>query len=166
MAGVPGRLEGNVKETVTAIETMRAEGRDWAFIAKALGVKQNSLAKKFKKWRDRDLTDIVVPGIDGVKAAVSTSGVLELLKAIGPRRAWQAQALCAKMADSDQAFFPIPGGTARPAKSVCRECPVRAQCLEFALDTNEKYGVWGGLSERERKALRSTTEWRQRDVAA
>jgi WhiB family redox-sensing transcriptional regulator len=166
MAGVPGRLEDNIKETVTAIETMRSEGRDWAFVAKAMGVKQNSLAKKFGRWREWGLTDMVVPGVDGVKVAVNTSGALGLLKAIGPRHAWQKQALCAKMADSDREFFPIAGRTAQPAKSVCRECPVRGQCLEFALDSNEKFGVWGGLSERERKALRSTTEWRQRDVAA
>jgi WhiB family redox-sensing transcriptional regulator len=66
---------------------------------------------------------------------------------------WQAQALCAQT--DPEAFFPEKGGSARAAKAVCMQCPVRAECLAFALEHDERYGVWGGLSERERRRLRS-----------
>lgn len=51
-------------------------------------------------------------------------------------------------------FFPGLGEDTGPAKAVCRGCPVRAECAEFALDTVQREGVWVGLSERERRRLR------------
>jgi WhiB family redox-sensing transcriptional regulator len=54
-------------------------------------------------------------------------------------------------------FFPERGdvlGVAR-AKAICAACPVTAECLQFALETKEKRGIWGGLSGRERRAIRS-----------
>jgi WhiB family transcriptional regulator, redox-sensing transcriptional regulator len=51
-------------------------------------------------------------------------------------------------------FFPERGEHTRPAKEVCRGCPVREECLEFALATVEKFGIWGGTSERERRRIR------------
>ena len=60
---------------------------------------------------------------------------------------------CAE-ADPD-AWFPDKGGTNRPAKAVCRGCEVIDECLTWALDNGEMHGVWGGLSERERRQLRS-----------
>lgn len=65
---------------------------------------------------------------------------------------WVADAVCPK-ADPD-AFFPAAGFKATGAKAVCAECPVRVECLEFALRTGERHGVWGGLSERERSKLK------------
>lgn len=67
------------------------------------------------------------------------------------RNDWQAEALCAQT-DPD-AFFPEKGGSVREAKRICAGCPVRAECLEDALANNEQYGVYGGLSERERRPL-------------
>ena len=55
-------------------------------------------------------------------------------------------------------FFPEQGESARPAKSICAECAVRAECLEFALDRNEKFGIYGGRTVRERKAIRRQRE--------
>ncbi len=52
-----------------------------------------------------------------------------------------------------EAFFPEKGCSAREAKKVCAGCAVRAECLEFALENNERFGIWGGLSERERRRL-------------
>ena len=46
------------------------------------------------------------------------------------------------------------GASTREAKEVCRGCVVREDCLEFALDNGEKFGIWGGMSERERRRLR------------
>ena len=66
--------------------------------------------------------------------------------------AWQEQALCAQT--DPEAFFPEKGGSTREAKKICTGCEVRAECLEFALANDERFGIWGGLSERERRRLR------------
>ncbi len=64
---------------------------------------------------------------------------------------WEASALCAQT-DPDT-FFPEKGGASTPAKRVCAVCPVRAECLEEALERRERFGIWGGLSEHERRAV-------------
>ncbi len=51
-------------------------------------------------------------------------------------------------------FFPERGASTREAKEVCRGCVVRQDCLEFALANGEKFGIWGGMSERERRRIR------------
>lgn len=66
--------------------------------------------------------------------------------------AWQSDALCAQT--DPEAFFPEKGGSTRDAKKICATCEVRAQCLEYALHNDERFGIWGGLSERERRKLR------------
>jgi WhiB family redox-sensing transcriptional regulator len=65
---------------------------------------------------------------------------------------WQTDALCAQT--DPEAIFPEKGGSTRDAKRICTGCAVRAQCLEYALDNDERFGIWGGLSERERRKLR------------
>ena len=65
---------------------------------------------------------------------------------------WQERALCAET--DPEAFFPEKGGSTREAKKICTGCEVRAECLEFALANDERFGIWGGLSERERRRLR------------
>ncbi|MFE5895867.1 WhiB family transcriptional regulator [Streptomyces sp. NPDC056488] len=66
-----------------------------------------------------------------------------------------ANGLCAET--DPESFFPERGGTTRPAKKVCGACDVRAECLEYALTHDEQFGIWGGLSEKERRRLRRTT---------
>ena len=66
--------------------------------------------------------------------------------------AWQVDALCAQT--DPEAFFPEKGGSTRDAKKVCGSCTVRSECLEYALSNDERFGIWGGLSERERRRLR------------
>lgn len=61
-------------------------------------------------------------------------------------------ALCAQ-ADPDL-WFPEKGGPIAAAKAVCNRCDVRTDCLRWALDNNERFGIWGGLSEPERQELR------------
>jgi WhiB family redox-sensing transcriptional regulator len=73
-------------------------------------------------------------------------------------RTWQWQANCLGV-DPDL-FFPERGASTREAKTVCRACIVQAECLEYALVNGEKFGIWGGLSERERRRIR-----RQRAMA-
>jgi WhiB family redox-sensing transcriptional regulator len=51
-------------------------------------------------------------------------------------------------------FFPERGASTREAKEVCRGCEVREDCLEYALQNGEKFGIWGGMSERERRRIR------------
>jgi WhiB family redox-sensing transcriptional regulator len=65
---------------------------------------------------------------------------------------WQQEALCAYV-DPD-VFFPEKGGSSREAKRICAECNVREECLEYALANDERFGIWGGLSERERRRLK------------
>ncbi|GGV04135.1 WhiB family transcriptional regulator [Streptomyces spectabilis] len=66
--------------------------------------------------------------------------------------AWQEQALCAQT--GPDFFFPDPGSSVREAKRICRLCDMRSACLAYALDNDERFGVWGGLSEKERQSLR------------
>lgn len=68
--------------------------------------------------------------------------------------AWQGQALCAQT--GADLFFPEPGSSVREAKRICALCEIRPACLDYALAHDERFGVWGGLSERERLALRRT----------
>ena len=64
-------------------------------------------------------------------------------------RAWMLEAKCL---DADpEAFFHEKGGSTREAKRICAACPVRTECLDHALSNDERFGIWGGLSERERR---------------
>ena len=69
-----------------------------------------------------------------------------------PELAWQERSLCAQT--DPEAFFPEKGGSTREAKRVCLTCDVRGECLEYALAHDERFGIWGGLSERERRRLK------------
>lgn len=76
---------------------------------------------------------------------------------------WQHKALCSQT--DPEAFFPEKGGSTRDAKQVCARCEVREQCLQWAIEHDERFGIWGGLSERERAAIRRNTR-NVRDAAA
>jgi WhiB family redox-sensing transcriptional regulator len=70
---------------------------------------------------------------------------------------WQDEALCKE--SDPEAFFPEKGGSTKQAKAVCKRCPITEKCLQYALDNDERYGIWGGKSERERRQiLNGTTE--------
>ena len=71
---------------------------------------------------------------------------------IEPDLAWHEQALCAQT--GADFFFPEPGSSVLDAKRICGMCPIRLACLEYALAHDERFGVWGGLSEKERLGLR------------
>ncbi|GAB3846685.1 WhiB family transcriptional regulator [Nesterenkonia populi] len=66
--------------------------------------------------------------------------------------AWQVDALCAQT--DPEAFFPEKGGSTRDAKKICGTCTVKQECLDYALANDERFGIWGGLSERERRKLK------------
>jgi len=65
---------------------------------------------------------------------------------------WQERGLCAQT--DPEAFFPEKGGSPKDAKKVCLGCDVRGECLQYALANDERFGIWGGLSERERRKLK------------
>lgn len=66
---------------------------------------------------------------------------------------WMRDALC-RQVDVGEVFYPDSRGNAREAKQLCRQCPVIADCLAYALEHDEAFGIWGGLGPRERRALR------------
>lgn len=92
---------------------------------------------------------------------------------ITSRKAWQDEARC--VGTDPDAFFPDKGGSTRDVKRICNgpadgsdPCPVRAQCLEDAIVNDERFGVFGGLAERERRAIsraRPTQQRREQEIA-
>ena len=79
---------------------------------------------------------------------------------------WRDRAAC-RGADLS-VFFPGRGQSAGAARRICAGCPVRQPCLEFALSHGIVHGIWGGLAERDRRALRTrhvSTVRRERDEA-
>ncbi len=100
------------------------------------------------------VTDLFGAGAGSVPGAVAGPGISGLL-GIGLEsegESWQERALCAET--DPEAFFPEKGGSTREAKKICTGCEVKAECLEYALSNDERFGIWGGLSERERRRLR------------
>lgn len=79
-----------------------------------------------------------------------------------PRELWMDDAVCAETAPD--IFFPEKGGSTRDAKALCQSCGVRQQCLDYALERDERFGIWGGLSERERRRVARGTRPRPRFV--
>jgi WhiB family redox-sensing transcriptional regulator len=82
---------------------------------------------------------------------------------------WRELAAC-RSADLE-VFFPERGESAEPARQVCARCPVRQPCLDYAITNRISHGIWGGLTERERRAirtsyLRAVRRDRDRDVSA
>jgi WhiB family redox-sensing transcriptional regulator len=86
------------------------------------------------------------------KEAGMESGRLVVLDLLGNAPEWQERALCSQT--DPEAFFPEKGGSTREAKRICSRCEVKGECLEYALNHDERFGIWGGLSERERRRLK------------
>jgi WhiB family redox-sensing transcriptional regulator len=69
---------------------------------------------------------------------------------------WRHHAACRD--EDPELFFPVVT-TTKEAKGVCGRCPVMSTCLSWALETGQDFGVWGGLDEDERRALRRRAPW-------
>lgn len=115
-----------VRCSVVSTSTVRHGGRSLARV----GRRRSKEASHVSEW---DEIDILLGG-DAEEAS------------------WQERALCAQT--DPEAFFPEKGGSTREAKRVCLSCDVKAECLEYALAHDERFGIWGGLSERERRKLK------------
>jgi WhiB family redox-sensing transcriptional regulator len=88
----------------------------------------------------------------------SVSGLAEAL--VG---AWAARASCTDTGPG--IFFPPHGDPATEARQICARCPVRDDCLAYALDADERYGIWGGLDPDERRSLRRRQHSRKSGTA-
>lgn len=76
---------------------------------------------------------------------------------------WRDRGRCAEV--DPEIFYPGKGVPTAAAKAICRGCEVRFQCLDYALETGEQWGVWGGLSVQERSRLRGAAAVAVRDAA-
>lgn len=97
-------------------------------------------------WTDRDRSERE----STPRLSLIVTGFDEMFDSIEEQ--WQERALCAET--DPEAFFPEKGGSTREAKRICMGCEVRDECLEYALAHDERFGIWGGLSERERRRLK------------
>lgn len=87
-----------------------------------------------------------------MRSVAAASPAREITDLIGERESWQALGLCREV--DPELFFPEKGcNTVDDARRICGGCDVRQECLSYALDNNERFGVWGGMTERERKKL-------------
>lgn len=71
---------------------------------------------------------------------------------LGDAPDWQERALCSQT--DPEAFFPEKGASSVEAKRICGRCDVKDECLDYALGHDERFGIWGGMSERERRKLK------------
>jgi WhiB family redox-sensing transcriptional regulator len=91
-------------------------------------------------------------GMDDDTPTEQLGVVVEMFDPDEDEQEWQERALCAQT--DPEAFFPEKGGSTREAKRICQGCEVRSECLGYALAHDERFGIWGGLSERERRRLK------------
>ena len=110
-----------------------------------VGVNDMTSAQYRSSVPDNWFVDPVLLGMPGVRRPDAPA---EEESALG----WQTDALCAQT--DPEAFFPEKGGSTRDAKRICAGCDVRAECLDYALQNDERFGIWGALSERERRKLK------------
>jgi hypothetical protein len=102
---------------------------------------------------DENLWNAVIP-LSGDTKLLDRTPTAELMDPETPitEDNWQERALCAQT--DPEAFFPEKGGSTRDAKRICLGCVAKDACLKYALDHDERFGIWGGLSERERRRLK------------
>lgn len=97
--------------------------------------------------------------------AIGPLGVLAE-EILGPNGSWRDDALCKDSKDNSGLFFLERGESGAPARDMCRQCTVRDECLEFALENREEIGIWGGLSARERMTVRAARKREAREAVS
>jgi WhiB family redox-sensing transcriptional regulator len=95
---------------------------------------------------------VIIPAVVALADEVLATAMVRLLRILGQLEPWQRDALCREHPEVE--FFPERGASTREAKALCARCLVRDDCLAFALEAGIKHGVWGGMSERERRRVR------------
>ena len=97
---------------------------------------------------DVDGDDLVeVDDVDPVHLAL-----VHLRELLTTSAAWRARAAC--RGEDPDLFFPHRGEDTSVPAAICARCPVTVECLDYAIDAHEKFGMWGGASERERRRIR------------
>jgi WhiB family redox-sensing transcriptional regulator len=141
------RLGWTVRRTATAVQAPEPQVRELGAEHALVFDYRTSQMVDVRQWNHRP------PGTRLKLVPLPPEG-LQILAGTGEDLAWQDRALCSQT--DPEAFFPELGGSSREAKRVCRSCEVRAECLDYVLahDDIGRFGVWGGLSERERRRLR------------
>lgn len=124
----------------------------------------NAIAGEYGVSRTTILNRFSTAGFTYEGVSQESEARLELkayLKSVALRWAepWMSEGICSQV-DGDL-WFPEKGSSTAPAKRICMGCPVRERCLEWALDNNERFGVYGGKSERDRRKIA-----KERQVAA
>lgn len=99
----------------------------------------------------RHIANTAIKHIVSVPAGSKLGSIQDLVDDSATKQ-WQDKGLCAQT--DPEAFFPDKGGSTREAKRICQGCEVRSECLAYALDNDERFGIWGGLSERERRRIK------------
>ncbi|SEE50990.1 transcription factor WhiB [Rhodococcus jostii] len=120
--------------------------------AREVCVQEDSVVQE-DRVKESPVPELVAQEVEttGTRPALSlVTGFDELFETIEDQ--WQERALCAQT--DPEAFFPEKGGSTREAKRICLGCEVRDECLDYALANDERFGIWGGLSERERRRLK------------
>ncbi len=104
-----------------------------------------------------DSTPGTVTDAEGGEAVLDgpSASTLPLLGA-GQFPDWMDRGVCHQT--DPELFFPEKGGSTREAMSICARCPVAAECLDYAIDNDERFGIWGGVSERHRRAIKKAME--------
>lgn len=91
-------------------------------------------------------------GIGPNLSPILTAAKIAKLRMRTAMNSWRDSALCAQ---TDPAlFFPEKGSPVAEAVKICQKCEVRVECLDFAIATKQRFGVWGGKTERERRVIR------------
>lgn len=126
---------------------MLIEGRPYEEIADAFDCTPSTISHHAKAF------GLARRGVHKAAEPAARTVVIPAARLFGRVRQgdWVADALCAET--DPESFFPERGGSTREAKGMCTRCQVRSECLEWAMETGERFGVWGGLSERERRKL-------------
>lgn len=87
-----------------------------------------------------------------------------MTSASSPPPEWRPLALCSQV--DPELWYPEKGGSTQAAKKICRRCPVRPECFDYAMEVDDRFGVWGGYSDRERKKLKRLGVERWWDIDA
>lgn len=82
----------------------------------------------------------------------SVPNAIQILSGNDDDKRWQEFAKCRGV--DPELFFPEKNESSKEAKNICAECVVRPDCLEYALENSERFGIWGGMTERERRRVR------------
>lgn len=146
----PGRLTEEQKREL--IELLRAGQHRWSDLAERFGISAAAVRYHADHLgipgpRTRARLDDENEVIPVREPAPESPGLRDLLKP----QPWMDDALCAEV--DPELWFPEKGGAVEPARAICQRCTVAAECLDYALTNNERFGMWGGVSERTRRTL-------------